>query len=119
MRKPLTFIVMLAFSAVTAFARTPNVDEKSSNQVKKAAALERLHEILRTQSNLHDVYLEIVGVGNEQSVPLLLERLRLDYGSLQLGDPSGAGMGFDCAQVHLIDALRAVTNTDHGMYYPR
>ena len=119
MRKPLTFIVTLAFSAVTAFARTPNVDKKSSNQVQKAAALERLHEILRTQSNLHDVYLEIVGVGNEQSVPLLLERLRLDYGSLQLGDPSGTGMGFDCAQVHLIDALRAITNTDQGMYYPR
>jgi hypothetical protein len=119
MRKPLTFILVLAFSAVTAFARTPNVDEKSPNQVQKAEALERLHEVLRTDSNLHNVYLEIAGVGNEQSVPLLLERLRLDYGSLQLGDPSGAGMGFDCAQVHLIDALRAITNTDQGMYYPR
>src|SRR5580700_10954498 len=101
MRKPLTFMVMLAFSAVTALAQTPNVEEKSRNRIQKAAALERLHQILRTQSNLHNVYLEIAGVGNEQSVPLLLERLRLDYGSLQIGDPSGAGMGFDCAQVHL------------------
>jgi hypothetical protein len=120
MRKPLTSIVMLVFSAVTAFAQTPYVDEKSPNQVRKTAALESLHDILRNHSNLHDEYAEIAAIGNEESVPLLLERLRLDYGSSQRGgDPSGIGVGFDCAQMHLVDALRAITNTDQGMYYPR
>ena len=120
MRRPLTSIVMLVFSAVTAFAQTTYVDEKSPNQVRKTAALESLHEILRKHSNLHNEYPEIAAIGNEESVPLLLERLRLDYGSLQRGgDPSGIGVGFDCAQVHLVEALRAITNTDQGMYYPR
>jgi WD40 repeat protein len=27
--------------------------------------------------------------------------------------------GFDCAQLHLIDALRSITNSDQGMHYPR
>jgi hypothetical protein len=120
MRRALTSIAMLAFSAVTAFAQTPYVEEKSPNQVRKPAALERLHDILRNHSNLHNEYAEIAAIGNEESVPLLLERLQLDYGSLQRGgDPSGMGVGFDCAQVHLVDALRAITNTDQGMYYPR
>src|SRR5207253_6008263 len=65
------------------FAQTPYVDEKSPNQVRKTAALESLHDILRKHSNLHDEYLEIAAIGNEGSVPLLLERLRLDYGNLQ------------------------------------
>jgi len=119
MRKPLTSIVMLALSAATAFAQTPSVAENLPNQAWKTAALQRLHDTLRNQSNLHDQYLEIAAIGNEESVPLLLERLRLDYGSLQHGDPSGVGVGFDCAQVHLVDALRTITNTDQGMYYPR
>jgi hypothetical protein len=90
MRKPLTFMAALALSAVPAIAQSPSIDEKSPNQVEKAAALGRLHETLRTQSNLHDAYLASAGVGNEQSVPLLLERLRLDYGSAQPGNSSGA-----------------------------
>jgi len=119
MRRPLTSLAIFAFSAVTAFAQTPYVDEKSPYQVRKTAALAQLHDSLRKHSNLHNEYFEIAAMGNEESVPLLLERLRLDYGSLQRGDPSGVGVGFDCAQVHLVDALRAITNTDQGMYYPR
>lgn len=119
MRRPLTSIVILFFSAATAFAQTPSVAKNFPSQAWKTAALQRLHDTLRNRSNLHDEYLEISGIGNEESVPLLLERLRLDYGSLQHGDPSGVGVGFDCAQVHLVDALRTITNTDQGMYYPR
>ena len=102
-----------------AFAQTPSVAENLPSQARKTAALQRLRDTLRNHSNLHDEYLEIAGIGNKESVPLLLERLRLDYGSLQHGDPSGVGVGFDCAQVHLVDALRTITNTDQGMYYPR
>jgi PQQ-like domain len=118
MRRPLMSIVMLAFSAVTAFAQASSVEEKFPNQVRRTAALQDLHDVLRNHSNLHDAHLAIAAIGNEESVPLLLERLRLDYGSLQHGDPSGVGVGFDCAQVHLVDALRTITNTDQGMYYP-
>ena len=119
MRKLLTFTVVLAFWPVASFAQAPSDADQLWSQLRKASTLENLHETLRTQSNLHDTYLYIAGSGNEQSVPLLLERLRLDYGASQRGDASGIGMTFDCAQVHLIDALRAITNTDQGMYYPR
>ena len=119
MRRRLASIVILAISAIPAFAQTQYVQRQSSNQIRQTAALERLHDALRKHSNLHDEYLEIAGIGNEESVPLLLKRLRLDYGSSQPGESSGIGVGFDCAQVHLIEALRAITNTDQGMYYPR
>jgi hypothetical protein len=52
-------------------------------------------------------------------VPLLLERLRQDLGASELSRWSGTGMAFDCAQVHLIDALREINSTDQGMFYPR
>lgn len=119
MSRLLTSTILLAFSTASAFAQSPHADEKPLSRDRKTTALERLHDVLRKHSNLHNEYLEIASAGNEKSVPLLLERLRLDYGSLQRGDPSGFGVGFDCAQVHLIDALRAITNSDQGMYYPR
>ncbi len=77
MRRPLTSIVMLVFSAVTAFAQTPYVDEKSPNQVRKTAALESLHDILRKHSNLHDEYLEIAAIGNEEDEQFGLELIEL------------------------------------------
>ncbi len=54
---------------------------------------------------------------NEETVPLLLERLRQDFWASEPSHPSGTGMALDCAQVHLIDALRAIINTDQGMFY--
>jgi hypothetical protein len=48
-------------------------------------------------------------------VLLLLERLRPDYPNSP--PPPGQIAGFDCAQLHLVDALRAITNNDQGMYY--
>jgi hypothetical protein len=105
--------------AIATFAQTPHADEKSITQNREKEVRERLHETLRKYANLHDAYFGIASVGNEESVPLLLERLRLDYGARERWDPSGIGVSFDCAQVHLIDALKAITNTNQGMYYPR
>lgn len=52
-------------------------------------------------------------------MPLLLERLRLDYGESEPIPPPGVKFGFVCTQVHLIDAIRSIANTDQGMFYPR
>ncbi len=52
-------------------------------------------------------------------MPLLLERLRIDYGNSEPAPPPYVGLGFVCTHVHLVDALRAITNTDQGMFYPR
>ena len=99
-------------------------NKKSPGQMLQEAllrvpTLDELHSELRTHSNLHDTYLHIATVGNEKSVPLLLERLRKDYGASEPVLRPGMLEGFDCAQLHLIDALRAITNSDQGMHYPR
>jgi PQQ-like domain len=141
MTRPLTFIVIIAFSAMTALARTQQAERVSPKEglrtavrshraqpasvssqpspVFKEPTLDELHDALRKHRNLHDEYLYIARIGNEQSVPLLLERLRLDYGASEPIPPPGMVYGLDCAQVHLVDALRYITNTDQGMYYPR
>ena len=85
----------------------------------KHRELTRLHQILRTQSNLHDEYFEAGEVGNEQTVPLLLNRLRSDYGAVEPIPQPGLLYGIDCAQDHLVSALTFITNTDQGMYYPQ
>jgi hypothetical protein len=87
-------------------------------------ALRGLHEALRQPPGLsdaarHDAYLSLIGFGNEQTVPLLLERLRIDYGATEPVPPPGKQLGFICTQGHLVDALRSITNTDQGMFYPR
>jgi len=81
--------------------------------------LPELHRILRTSAGPHDAYLQLPETGNEQTVPLLLDRLRLDYGVSEPVEVPGWGQGIICTQGHLIDALRAITNTDQGYYYPR
>jgi hypothetical protein len=80
----------------------------------------RLNERLRNpKGDSHDDYASAIYIGNEQTVPLLLERLRRDYGATEPIPPPGRQFGFVCTQVHLVEALRTITNTDQGMFYPR
>lgn len=78
-----------------------------------------LHETLRRGGSLHDVYFAARRLGDETTVPLLLARLRLDYGASEPIPPPGRIYAVICPHAHLIDALRSITNTDHGYYYPR
>jgi hypothetical protein len=135
MRRLLTFAGVLSFLAVGASGQSlrpaqnsPTQNPKKAgkaedalskpNDLLRAPTLEELHDQLRKYRNLHDTYFSVAVAGNEETVPLLLERFRLDYGA---SEPAGGGAngGFDCAQVHLVDALRSITNADQGMYYPR
>ncbi len=86
----------------------------------KEPNLAELREELRQYPEPHDAYLALIELGNEETVPLLLDRLRLDYGASEPAPlPPGKMYGFICTQGHLIEALRSITNTDQGMYYPR
>jgi len=88
-------------------------------EMLRPPTLAELHEVLRTTKEPHDAYLEVTSLGNEATVPLLLDRLRLDYGEKEPTPPPGRQFGFICTQGHLIEALRTITNTDQGMFYPR
>jgi outer membrane protein assembly factor BamB len=137
-RAPL-LVAMIVFSIVAEFSQVPLAQEEPSS--KKEAArprapevvssstssglesllrpptLDQLHDALRKYRDPHDTYLYIAQIGNEQSVPLLIERFRLDHGG---PEPRPAAVyGFVCDQLHLVDALRSITNTDQGMFYPR
>ena len=81
--------------------------------------LPELHEILRNQPEPHDAYIHVKAIGTEETVPFLLTRLLLDYGASEPVDVPGHIQAFFCTQDHLIDALKAITNTDQGHYYPR
>ena len=81
--------------------------------------LEELHKVLRNSREPHDAYLTAEEIGNEETVPLLLDRLRLDYGPSEPPVTPGKVQGFICTQIHLADALRSITNTDQGPNYPR
>ena len=111
-RRKLGFIAIQVFIAPTAFGQLaqPGPD-------REKASLAQFHNEHRKYAHLHDTYLGVAPIGNEETVPLLLERLRQDFGASEPSHPSGTGMAFDCAQVHLIDALRAIINTDQGMFY--
>jgi hypothetical protein len=121
------FMVVITFPGVAALAQMPapgrnltNQDESASKKSSlQGTTLEQLHEILRKYPEPHDTYLSIARIGNEETVPLLLERFRLDYGASEPPQTPGVLYGFICTQVHLVDALRFITNTDQGMYYPR
>ena len=108
-----------AFLANGGFPRQRTKNSKHVLQSVQAPTLEQIHDHLRKYSGLHDDYLYAATLGNEETVPLLLQRFRLDYGPLEPAPPPGTIPGFDCSQVHLVDALRSITNTDQGMYYPR
>jgi hypothetical protein len=118
MRRALLFLAILLSFGVVVEAQSsglplpPDLDQEKARLVS-------LNDELRNYANLHDTYIDLAAVGNEASVPLLLERLRKDYGAGERYPPSGSELGFDCAQVHLIDALRSITNTDQGVFYPR
>jgi len=110
----LGFIATLVFFAPTAFGQLAQ-----PSQGRERASLAQFHDELRKYAHLRDTYIEVAPLGNEETVPLLLERLRQDFGASEPSHPSGTGMAFDCARVHLIDALRVITNADEGMFYPR
>src|SRR5580704_13521489 len=119
MRRPLALIALLVSSPIIAHAQAPKANQESQVQHQQEEALTQLHGVLRTQAHLHDAYLQAVQVGNKDTVPLLIERLRQDFGAVELGPPSGNGMSFDYSQIHLVDELRDITNSDQGVYYPR
>jgi hypothetical protein len=140
LQKPLTFLVILAFLSFGAAGQSPRPDKSSANQdppkvdttrdahptdaasrlssLLRVPTLEELNDSLAKYANQHDAYLYAAGLGNNETVPLLLERLRLDYRQPDLPGDGSTG-GFDCAQIHLVDALRSITNTDQGMFYRR
>ena len=113
-RRKVGFIAILVFIAPTALGQLaqPGPD-------REKASLAQFHNELRKYAHLHDICIGVAPTGNKETVPLLLERLRQDFGASEPSHPSGTGMTFDCAQVHLIDALRGIINTDQGMFYPR
>jgi hypothetical protein len=111
------------------------------NRLPEAQRRALLHRDLQVASDPHDVYIDLIGLADETSVPLLLERLRRDYGAA--GPPQPAPpralpatptafplpamvdatansyvAGFVCTQAHLIEALESATNASRGMYYP-
>jgi hypothetical protein len=113
-RRTLGFIAILVFITPTAFGQLAQPGPE-----REKASFAQFHNELRKYAHLHDTYIGVAPIGNEETVPLLLKRLRQDFGASEPSHPSGTGMAFDCAQVHLIDALREITNTDQGMFYPR
>lgn len=78
--------------------------------------VDELNEVLRESQEPHDTYLALLGQANEQSVPLLLNRLVLDYGT---SEPQNPYVGIICTHAHLVEVLKSITNTDQGLYYPR
>lgn len=119
MKLLLAFLAGMAFCAQGAFGQVSPNDASSSASIQEKATLEQLHDVLRKYPDPHDTYIEIAPIGNEESVPLLLERLRLDYGDWEESPPSGVGRAFVCTRFHLINALMTITNANEGMYYPR
>ena len=113
-RRLLGLVGILVFIAPNASGQLtqPGQDPEKAN-------LARYHDELRNHADLHDTYIEVAPIGNEETVPLLLERLRKDFGGPEPSHLPGTELAFDCAQIHLIDALREITNTDQGLFYPR
>jgi hypothetical protein len=100
--------------------RTAEPDPFRGMPAYKKPSLTELHEELRQYPEPHDTYLALIELGNEETVPLLLDRLRLDYGASEPPPlPLNMVRGVICTQAHLIEALSSITNTDQGMYYPR
>ena len=87
--------------------------------LRDPGTLPQLHEVLRNVPEPHDAYVRAVDIGDEGTVPLLLTRFRLDYGASEPKEVPGTVRGMICTQVHLIQALQSITNTDQGDYYPR
>jgi len=110
--KPLDYFFPNPFSEM--FTAIPGTPEE-----RRKILLARSNDELRKFAGLHDTYLTIADIGNEESVPLLLERLRLDFGASEPNLSPGIVFGGDCAQAHLVDALKTITNADQGFYYPR
>ena len=74
---------------------------------------EALHDALRTLPNLHDAYLDLAEIADPSSIQVLLLRLCVDYPEPK---PLPSRWGGDCAQDHLTEVLRTVTNQDAGMW---
>jgi hypothetical protein len=103
----------------------------------------QLHASLRGYRQPHDTYINVMALADETTVPLLLERFRIDHpGAAPRPEPEPEPKpapvdsfpyplgpvnpvvsnrylpGFACVHVHLVDALRYATNTNRGMYFP-
>jgi outer membrane protein assembly factor BamB len=104
-----------------------------------------LHASLRANREPHDIYINVMALADETTVPLLLERFRIDHPMAapkpepepapeptrvdsfpySIG-PVGHAVNrstryipaFSCVQGHLVDALSYATNTNRGMYFP-
>jgi outer membrane protein assembly factor BamB len=101
-----------------------------------------MHAILQRHAQPHDTYIGLGAIGNEETVPLLLERFRQDAGTagppapVEVRPPSPpdddplrfmSGLfirgrstvaAFSCVHHHLVEALANTTNTNQGLYYP-
>jgi hypothetical protein len=65
--------------------------------------LAKIHAVVCTVREPQGVYWHASRIGNEGTAPLLLKRLRLDYGARK---PVTPPQGFLCTHGHLIEAQR-------------
>ena len=98
-----------------------------------------LHAVLQRSAHPHDTYIGLNAIGNEETVPLLLERFRQDAGTA--GPPAPVEVrpplppddnplrfmsglfvqrmtsvaAFSCVHHHLVEALANTTNTNRGL----
>ena len=118
-RKMRELLVLAVVSTLILVLPATSQERSEPRADSSSADLLRLHERLRNpKGDPHDDYISAIYIGNEETVPLLLERLRQDYGATEPTPRPGFIAGFVCTQVHLVDALRTITNTDQGMFYP-
>jgi len=86
-------------------------DFKARENIDVSAARAALHRILDwPYYGWHDAYLFASSLGDETTVPLLIECLE-HQGDIEKGDI------VDCTRGHLISALRDLTGADPGLNY--
>lgn len=136
----LAVVVILASACACATRPSAGARLAREARMRPEARREQLHALLRKYPQPHDVYIHIMPLADETTVPLLLERFRIDhpmarppepppdpewidpspYSIGRIG-PAGTNrtiQGFACVQGHLVEALAYATNTNRGMYYP-
>lgn len=142
--RKLLCVSMLAAGAVVAAACASRPDWRAirAREARMSPAQRRaqLNAALRIAREPHDAYIYLIELADDTSVPLLIERFRLDHPAPPPPpepepepppvDPFPYSIGpvapvahklipaFYCVHAHLVDALANATNTHRGMYYP-
>jgi hypothetical protein len=115
-RDSVLFLLVLCFFATCAIAQNPS---KSHQRAKTDPEVEKIHSRIRNDRDPHDAFLQAAFIYDKTTVPVILERFAREYGKTEPEVNGDSRRGFVCTQIHLIDAIRSITNTDQGMWYPR